>query len=79
MDYTIEKVELPQLNVPITQPDVYEIKRVKTVTDVSGNEVEVLDDTQTERLTLQQLQDKKARLQAEIKEIDGMLVAISKL
>lgn len=79
MDYTIEKVALPQLNMPIEQPEVFEIKRVKTVVDVNGNEVEVFDDANTEKLTLAQLQAKKVRLQDEIKEIDAMLVEISKL
>lgn len=74
----ISKVDLPQLN-KVEQPDVFEIKRTKMVFDTQGREVEVFDDGQTERLTKDQLLAKKTRLQAQIKEIDDMLVEINNL
>lgn len=79
MMYIIEKNGLQPEYVQPEQEQIYVIKHFKTAVDAEGNEVEVVDDSRVERVTIGQLENRKAQYQSMIDEINDELSKISKL
>jgi len=73
-DYIVEA--LPTL---ANTPTEFKVQYTKVVRDIKGNDVVVIDEENTEQVTIEQLQAQKLNLQESIKRIDAKIEAITKL
>lgn len=78
MSNYIVEVGQPIVAIP-QQEQVYTIKYTKVVKDLEGNDVTVIDDQRTERVTVDQIKSQIASYQNAIKVCEGKLEAIAKL
>lgn len=78
-DYVIEAGQPIEVMPEPQQEQVYTIKYTKVVKDLEGNDVTVIDDQRTERVTVAQLESQKLSYQNAIKAVEAKLEAIAKL
>ena len=67
--------EKVQEQVQVDSPKMVEIKHTRTMQDASGNDVEVVDWTETKSVdeAISQAESRKAELQAQLTEVDAEL------
>ncbi len=78
-DYIIEAGQPVEVMPQPQQEQVYTIKYTKVVKDLEGNDVEIIDDQRTERVTISQLESQKQGYQNAIKQVDEKLAKIKEM
>jgi hypothetical protein len=80
MEYIVKKIEAPKMpEIPDrpVMPEQYVLVYTKTIQDVNGKDVTVVD--HEERVSVEQLTVQKAALQSQMDEADKKIAAIKNL